>query len=61
MGIVLKRRDNAPIVKIVCGGIVQSILNEKSISKAIEFTKKVLSDFLAYLEIITPPKTLLRL
>ena len=27
MGIVLKRRDNAPIVKIVCGGIVHEILN----------------------------------
>ena len=27
MGIVLKRRDNAPIVKIVCGGIVDRILN----------------------------------
>jgi len=46
MGIVLKRRDNSPIVKIVCGGIVKSILNEKSISKAIDFTKIVLSDIL---------------
>ena len=27
MGIVLKRRDNAPVVKIIVGGIVDKILN----------------------------------
>jgi len=42
MGIVLKRRDNAPIVKIVVGGIVDKILNEKDIKKAIRFTKETL-------------------
>ena len=47
MGIVLKRRDNAPIVKIVVGGIVKSILNEKDPEKAIKYTKKVLRDILA--------------
>ena len=47
MGIVLKRRDNAPIVKIVVGGIVNSILNEKSKDKAIQFTKKTLHDILS--------------
>lgn len=39
MGIVLKRRDNAPIVKIVVGGIVDKILNKRSAKKAVEFTK----------------------
>lgn len=47
MGIVLKRRDNAPIVKIVVGGIVNSILNDKSPKKAAEFTKNVLSKILS--------------
>jgi DNA polymerase elongation subunit (family B) len=39
MGIVLKRRDNAPIVKIIVGGIVRSILNDKSVIKAVQFAK----------------------
>lgn len=39
MGIVLKRRDNAKIVKIVVGGIVNKILNERSNQGAIEYTK----------------------
>ncbi|ARF09771.1 DNA polymerase family B elongation subunit [Indivirus ILV1] len=47
MGIVLKRRDNAPIVKIVVGGIIKSILNDKSIDKALSFAKKVLNDILS--------------
>jgi DNA polymerase elongation subunit (family B) len=42
MGIVLKRRDNAPIVKIVVGGIIDSILYERSIDKAVEYTNNVL-------------------
>uniref|UniRef100_A0A6C0AD69 DNA-directed DNA polymerase n=1 Tax=viral metagenome TaxID=1070528 RepID=A0A6C0AD69_9ZZZZ len=46
MGIVLKRRDNAPIVKIVCGGVVRSILKDKSARKAVEFTKKSLDNIL---------------
>jgi DNA polymerase elongation subunit (family B) len=37
MGIVLKRRDNAPIVKDIYGGIVNIILKEKNIANAIEF------------------------
>jgi DNA polymerase elongation subunit (family B) len=44
MGIVLKRRDNAQIVKIVCGGIVDKLLNEQNPKGAVEFTKKTLSD-----------------
>lgn len=47
MGIVLKRRDNAPIVKIIIGGIVNSILNDKSPEKAVEFTKKTLHNVLS--------------
>ena len=46
MGIVLKRRDNAPIVKIIVGGIVRSILNDKDPQKAVEFTKNTLRDIL---------------
>lgn len=42
MGIVLKRRDNSPIVKIVVGGIVKCILNERSSEKAVKFTDETL-------------------
>jgi DNA polymerase elongation subunit (family B) len=44
MGIVLKRRDNANIVKIICGGIIKEILNNHSAKGAVEFTKKTLYD-----------------
>ena len=47
MGIVLKRRDNAPIVKIVVGGIVDMLLNERSPQKAVEFTKNALKNILS--------------
>ena len=47
MGVSLKRRDFAPIAKIVVGGIVNSILNEKDPQKAIEFTKKTLKSILS--------------
>ena len=47
MGIVLKRRDNAQIVKIICGGIIRSILRDKSAEKAVEFTKQGLYDILS--------------
>ena len=40
MGIVLKRRDNAPIVKHVFGGAVDIIMNELDVKKAVEFTKR---------------------
>lgn len=47
MGIVLKRRDNAQCVKVVCGGIVDQILNKRSPDGAVKFTadtlKKILS------------------
>lgn len=36
MGIVLKRRDNAPIVKDIYGGIIDILMKDKNINKAIE-------------------------
>lgn len=46
MGIVLKRRDNAPIVKVVVGGIVDKILNERSTEQAVKFAKDTLKDIM---------------
>ena len=37
MGIVLKRRDNANIVKIIYGGLINKILNGEGIEKSLEF------------------------
>jgi len=37
MGIVLKRRDNANIVKIIYGGLINIILNEEGIGKSLKF------------------------
>lgn len=42
MGIVLKRRDNAPIVKIVVGGIIDHLLKNRDINMAVKYTKDVL-------------------
>ena len=44
MGIVLKRRDNAPIVKEVCNGIIDSLINYKDPKRAKKFTKQCLKD-----------------
>lgn len=46
MGIVLKRRDNAPIVKHVYGGIIDIIMNERDIKKSITFLKTSLNELL---------------
>ncbi len=46
MGIVMKRRDNAQIVKIVVGGIINEILNKKSARGAVEYAKKTLKQIL---------------
>jgi DNA polymerase elongation subunit (family B) len=43
MGIVLKRRDNAPIVKDVYGGIIDILMKDKNIDKSIEFLHKQLA------------------
>jgi DNA polymerase elongation subunit (family B) len=42
MGIVLKRRDNAPIVKDVYGGIIDILMKDKDINKSIEFLHNIL-------------------
>jgi DNA polymerase delta subunit 1 len=42
MGIVLKRRDNAPIVKDVYGGALDIILEERNVKKAADFVKTML-------------------
>lgn len=42
MGIVLKRRDNAPIVKDVYGGIIDILMKEQSIDKSVDFLNDML-------------------
>ena len=46
MGIVLKRRDNAPIVKEVYGGIIDILMKERDIQKAVDFLKQCLQNLL---------------
>jgi DNA polymerase elongation subunit (family B) len=46
MGIVLKRRDNAPIVKDVYGGIIDILMKNNNVSEAVKFTKKCLNDII---------------
>jgi DNA polymerase delta subunit 1 len=46
MGIVLKRRDNAPIVKDVFGGALDTLLTEKDVKKAQAFVNQKLLDIL---------------
>lgn len=41
MGIVLKRRDNAPIVKTIYSGALKKILNERDIVGATQFVKNM--------------------
>ena len=42
MGLVTKRRDNADIVKVVVGGIIDQILNKRSSIGAVKFTKSTI-------------------
>ena len=44
MGIVLKRRDNAPIVKDIYGGVIDILMKEKNIQKAIDYVTTCLQD-----------------
>ena len=44
MGIVLKRRDNAPIVKDVYGGIIDILMKQQNIQQSIAFLDKMLND-----------------
>jgi DNA polymerase elongation subunit (family B) len=46
MGIVLKRRDNAPIVKEIFGGALDMLLTEKDVKKAQAFVNQKLIDVL---------------
>ena len=46
MGIVLKRRDNAPVVKDIYGGIIDIIMKEQNIEKSVLFTKQFLQDII---------------
>ena len=46
MGIVLKRRDNAPIVKDIYGGIIDILMKEQNIDNAIEFLKNALQNMI---------------
>lgn len=43
MGVVLKRRDNAKLLKKIYGGMIEIILNENDIQKAIKFLQKELA------------------
>ena len=42
MGIVLKRRDNAPIVKDIYGGVIDILMKEQNVTSAINYTKNCL-------------------
>lgn len=47
MGVVLKRRDNANIVKMVYGGIIDIILNEKDLKKSLAFLDESLNNLVS--------------
>ena len=40
MGIVLKRRDNAPLLKIIYGGAIDRLLNQRDVVGATQFVKE---------------------
>ncbi len=46
MGIVLKRRDNANIVKKVYGGCLDIIMNENDVRKSADYLKKSIQDLI---------------
>ena len=47
MGIVLKRRDNATILKIIYGGVIDIIMKEMKIVPAIDFLQKSLRNLIS--------------
>jgi DNA polymerase elongation subunit (family B) len=47
MGIVLKRRDNAPIVKDIYGGLIDILMKEQNILKSITFLKECLQKLIS--------------
>jgi DNA polymerase elongation subunit (family B) len=44
MGIVLKRRDNAPIVKDIYGGVIDILMKKQSVEEAIRFLQRSLQE-----------------
>jgi len=44
MGIVLKRRDNAPIVKDIYGGVIDILMKEQDLKKALSYVEKCLQE-----------------
>jgi DNA polymerase delta subunit 1 len=46
MGIVMKRRDNAPIVKDIYGGIVDFLMNKRDVQGSYEFFRQKVRDLL---------------
>lgn len=46
MGIVMKRRDNAPIVKDIYGGIVDFLMNKRDVEGSYEFFRQKVRDLL---------------
>ena len=44
MGLVLKRRDNAPIVKDVYGGVIDILMTEQNLKSAIDFVHRMVQD-----------------
>ena len=46
MGIVMKRRDNSPIVKYVFGNIIEKIMVDKDFEGALEWLDKTLTDII---------------
>ena len=47
MGIVMKRRDNAPIVKTIYGGAIERILAQRDIKGAFDFVRESIKDLMA--------------
>jgi DNA polymerase elongation subunit (family B) len=46
MGIALKRRDNAPIVKKVFGGVIDIIMTKQDINESINFLQKSMTELI---------------
>jgi DNA polymerase elongation subunit (family B) len=46
MGIVMKRRDNANIVKKIMGGLINIVLNENDIDKALQYVRTTIENLL---------------
>jgi DNA polymerase delta subunit 1 len=47
MGVVLSRRDNAPIVKTVYGGVIDRLLNGADVAGAVAFVKDAMAELVA--------------